>query len=89
MKLQNNFNLLPLVQVDAVAAPDSACRAVAQSFSEGGGSLSELLSSFSEAMPIIPLCHRTGLLSISTRLQGSPTPGFSDIYAGLEHCELS
>ncbi len=88
MKLQNNFNLLPLIQVDAVAPPDSVCRTVAQSFSEGGSSLNELLSSFSEAMPVIPLCHRTGLLCFSGRLNGTPNPGFSDIYSGLEHCEL-
>lgn len=88
MKLQNNFDLLPLVQAGAVTGPDSVCRAAAQSFHDGAGSLTELLSSFNEEMPVIPLCHRMGLLAFSSTLKGSPTPGFSDIYAGLEHCEL-
>ena len=89
MKLQNNFDLLPLVRNDAVASPDSSVRTAAQSFHDGTGSLTELLSSFSEEMPIIPLCHRMGLLTFSSALKGSLTPGFSDIYAGLEHCTLS
>lgn len=88
MKLQNNFNLLPLLSGSAVAA-DSVTMTAAQNFSTGGSSLSELLSAFNEEMPIIPLCHRSGLLSFTPLLQGSPTPGYSDIYAGLERCQLS
>ncbi len=89
MKLPNNLDLGSLVQVDAVAPTGSLCRTAAEDYRKGAVSLTVVLSAFSEEMPLIPLCHRTGLLSFSSHLQGTPTPGFSDIYAGLEHCEMS
>ncbi len=54
----------------------------------GKGSLSEMLSCINQELPIIPLCHRTGMLIYSNAVSGNPTPHPGDPFFGIEHCTV-
>ncbi len=65
----------------------SAARA-AYRYHNGQGSFSEMLSCFGEQLPVIPLCHRSGMLIYADFLSGSPAPLADDPYFGLESCTV-
>ncbi len=65
----------------------SAARA-AYRYHTGRGSLTEMLSCMNEQLPVIPLCHRAGMLIYASTILGQPTPVAGDPYHGIEHCSV-
>lgn len=68
---------------DSLTAARAAYR-----YHTGKGSLTEMLSCFNEQLPIIPICHRTGMLIYASFISGQPTPIAGDPYRGIERCTI-
>jgi peptide/nickel transport system substrate-binding protein len=66
---------------------DAALRAVSR-FHNGEGGFAEMLSCLNEQLPVIPLCHRKGMLIYSDFISGEPTPIFGDPFHGIESCTI-
>lgn len=73
--------------VESDEATLTAARA-AYRYHTGKGSLTEMLSCINEQLPIIPICHRTGMLIYASFLSGEPDPIPSDPFHGIEHCTV-
>ena len=65
----------------------TAARA-AYRYHNGQGSLTEMLSCFNQQLPIIPLCHRKGMLIYANFVAGNPEPLPGDPFNGLENCTV-
>lgn len=59
---------------------------VLQSFYEGNATLSQVVIKFIEELPVIPICHRCGLVTYSQRINPGPKSTLSDIFFGIEDC---
>lgn len=73
----------PPQEEEIVSAEDAAYR-----YHVGQGSLSEMVSCFNEQLPVIPVCHRTGMLLYSGSIVGTPTPVADDPFYGIEKCTI-
>ncbi len=54
----------------------------------GVGSLTEMVSCINEQLPIIPICHRTGMLLYANHIVGTPAPLADDPFYGIELCNV-
>lgn len=54
----------------------------------GQGSLAEMVSCFNEQLPVIPVCHRTGMLLYSNSISGTFSPLADDPFFGIETCTI-
>ncbi len=54
----------------------------------GQGSLAEMVSCFNEQLPVIPVCHRTGMLLYSNSITGTFAPLADDPFFGIETCTI-
>ncbi len=54
----------------------------------GKGSLTEMVSCFNEQLPVIPVCHRTGMLLYANTISGVPAPLADDPFNGMEGCTI-
>ncbi len=57
-------------------------------YHNGKGSLTEMLSCVNQQLPIIPLCHRKGMLIYANTVNGEPTPLAGDPFHGFERCTV-
>lgn len=62
---------------------------VLQSFYEGSATLQQVVIKFIEELPVIPLCHRCGLVTYNQRLNPGPKSTLSDIFFGIEDCLIT
>ncbi len=69
---------------DAFIAARAAYR-----YHNGRGSLTEMVSCFNQELPIIPVCHRTGMLIYANSIKGEPAPLAGDPFNGIERCTVS
>ena len=67
--------------------PSVAIRA-AYRYHTGKGSLTEMVSCFNEQLPVIPICHRTGMLLYANTISGVPAPLADDPFGGMESCTI-
>jgi peptide/nickel transport system substrate-binding protein len=74
------------VEEDAVDG-FTALRA-AYRYQKGEGSLTETLSCINDQLPIIPICHRQGMLIYASFISGEPTPTHGDPFHGIENCTI-
>jgi hypothetical protein len=57
-------------------------------YHNGEGGFAEMLSCLNEQLPVIPLCHRKGMLIYSDFISGEPTPILGDPFHGIESCTI-
>lgn len=55
-------------------------------FYKGETSLSDVISAFNAEMPVIPICHRSGVLIYSTAFNIGPSCTLSDVFYNIENC---
>ncbi len=67
--------------------PATAARA-AYRYHTGKGSLTEMVSCLNEQLPVIPVCHRTGMLLYANSISGNPAPLADDPFNGIESCTI-
>ncbi len=67
--------------------PSVAARA-AYRYHTGKGSLTEMVSCLNEQLPVIPICHRTGMLLYANTISGVPAPLADDPFNGMEGCTI-
>ena len=73
---------------DVTNDPSTAVNA-AYRYHVGKGSLTEMVSCFNEQLPVIPVCHRTGMLLYANTISGTPAPLADDPFNGMEHCTVN
>ncbi len=57
-------------------------------YHNGKGSFTEMLSCVNQQLPIIPLCHRKGMLVYANTVEGEPYPLAGEPFHGLEQCQI-
>lgn len=62
---------------------------ILQSFYEGSATLQQVIIKFLEELPVIPVCHRCGLVTYNQRLNPGPKSTLSDIFLGIEDCLMN
>ena len=72
---------------DAPAVPSTA--EVVSNFYAGKAMLSEVTAAFTAELPVIPLCHRCGQVTYSSKLAVGPASTISDLFFGIESCAFS
>ena len=60
----------------------------ANRYRNGHGSLTEVVSCLNQEFPIIPICHRMGMLIYDDSIVGEPKPLSTDPFFGIEHCTV-
>ncbi len=58
-----------------------------EEFYDGEATLQQVVAAFSNELPLIPLCYRTGVVSYSTNLSGV-SPSYGDVFGGIENVIL-
>ncbi len=56
-------------------------------FYKGEATLQQVVTAFSNELPLIPLCYRTGVVSYSTEI-GGISPSWGDVFGGIENVLL-
>ena len=64
-----------------------ATAAAVDKFYSGKGKLADITAAFSNELPIIPICYRTGIVSHALGITGA-TPTISDVYNGIENITI-
>ena len=61
--------------------------AVVKDFYRGKANLQQVVTAFSNELPLIPLCYRTGVVSYSTDISGV-SPSYGDVFGGIENVKI-
>ena len=77
------------VSSEPAAENGIAAELAISNFHEGKGSITEVLSCLNEQLPVIPICHRSGVVIYSSRISGGLTPVAGDPFYGIENCKIS
>ncbi len=70
-------------------APIPSTAETVADFYAGRAMLSEITSSFTSELPVIPLLHRCGQVTYSSRLAVGPVSTISDLFFGIEACSFT
>ncbi len=77
-----------LVDTQDVSGDPTVAARAALRYHNGKGSLTEMVSCFNEQLPVIPVCHRTGMLLYANSISGNPAPLADDPFNGIESCAI-
>lgn len=93
IRISSNMDISPLLTGGTAEAPTgvSASAALRQEYDEyrsGTIRLEEFTSSFSNAMPFIPLCYRNGVIAYTRSLTGEMHPAQGNVFCGIESWRL-
>lgn len=69
------------------SAPTTA--QVLEAYYKGEAMLSEVSAAFMAELPVIPLCHRCGQVTYSSKLAVGPASTVSDVFFGMESCSFA
>ena len=61
--------------------------AAVKKFYQGKANLQQVVTAFSNELPLIPLCYRTGVVSYSTNINGV-RPSYGDVFGGIENVTI-
>ena len=61
--------------------------AAVKKFYQGKANLQQVVTAFSNELPLIPLCYRTGVVSYSTNINGVK-PSYGDVFGGIENVTI-
>jgi len=59
------------------------------SFYNQDGLISDIMLSFMSELPVIPICHRTGLMIYSSEISTAFAPSESELYFGIESIKIN
>ena len=71
------------------AAPIPSTAETVAGFYAGRAMLSEITAAFTSELPVIPLLHRCGQVTYSSRLAVGPVSTISDLFFGIEACSFT
>lgn len=73
----------------AAQPPAPTTAQVVERYYAGEAMLSEVASAFMSELPVIPLCHRCGQVTYSSKLAQGPSSTISDLFFGIEACSFA